>query len=75
MIPEPPLMDKVPPEERLSSKRLVEDLKKRSLKAFYFSNSDLLLKDLTKKSAPGDVVLFMSNGAFDNLPRRFLEGR
>ncbi len=75
MIPEPPLMDKIPPEERLSSKRLVEDLKKRSLKAFYFSNSDLLLKDLTKKSAPGDVVLFMSNGAFDNLPRRFLEGR
>jgi UDP-N-acetylmuramate: L-alanyl-gamma-D-glutamyl-meso-diaminopimelate ligase len=74
MIPEPPLMEKIPPEERFSSKRLVEDLKKKNLKAIYFSDTDLLLKGLARESTPGDVILFMSNGAFDNLPRRLLEG-
>jgi len=73
MIPEPPLMEKVPPGERFSSSRLVEDLRKRHLQAFYFPNTDQLLEELVKGCRTGDVVLFMSNGGFDNLPRRFFE--
>lgn len=73
MIPEPPLMDKIPPAERFSSQRLVKDLRKRRLNAFYFSHTDQLLEALVTKVREGDVILFMSNGAFDNLPHRLLE--
>ena len=73
MIPEPPLMEKIPPEERFSSQRLVEDLKKKGLNASYFPNTDLLLEALVDKVQSGDVILFMSNGGFDNIHQRLLE--
>ena len=73
MIPEPPLMEKIPPEERFSSQRLVEDLKKKGLNASYFPNTDQLLEALVDKVQSGDVILFMSNGGFDNIHQRLLE--
>lgn len=73
MIPEPPLMEKIPPGERFSSKRLVGDLNKKGLKAFYFVNTDQVLEALAGEGQRGDVVLIMSNGGFDNLPRRLLK--
>jgi len=74
LIPEPALMEKIPPEERFSSKGLVADLTQNGKDAFYFETTDKLLNGLLKKSEKGDVVLFMSNGGFDNLQRRFYEG-
>ena len=74
LIPEPALMEKIPPEERFSSKGLVADLTQNGKDAFYFETTDKLLEGLLKKSEKGDVVLFMSNGGFDNLQRRFYEG-
>ncbi len=73
LIPEPPLMEKIPVGERFSSARLVEDLKTRGRDARYFPSTDKLLENLIEQTSEGDVVLFMSNGAFDRLPRRFLE--
>ena len=73
MIPEPPLMENIPPAERFSPQRLVKDLEKRGLHAFYSPNTDHLLEALVKETRADDVILFMSNGAFDNLPRRLLE--
>ena len=73
MIPEPTLMENIPPSERFSSQRLVKDLEKRGLHAFYSPNTDLLLEALEKETQTDDVVLFMSNGAFDNLPQRLLD--
>jgi len=32
-----------------------------------------LIEALVNKAETGDVILIMSNGAFDNLPRRLLE--
>jgi len=72
MIPEPPMTEKIPKEQRFSSLGLVEDLNSRGLKASYFSNTDLLLEGVLRLSRAGDVVLFMSNGSFDNLPVRTL---
>lgn len=72
LIPEPPLMDKIAPDERFSSRTLVEDLRKRDLQASYFAETRLLLEEILRTSREGDVVLFMSNGAFDNLPTRLL---
>jgi len=73
MIPEPPLMDKIPVEERFSSPQLVSDLRKRGLEARFFENTDLLLEALIKEARQGDVILIMSNGGFDNLHKRLLE--
>jgi UDP-N-acetylmuramate: L-alanyl-gamma-D-glutamyl-meso-diaminopimelate ligase len=73
MIPEPPLMQNIPPSERFSSQRLVKDLREKGLEAFYFPETDPLIEALVNKAQTGDVILTMSNGAFDNLPRRLLE--
>jgi UDP-N-acetylmuramate: L-alanyl-gamma-D-glutamyl-meso-diaminopimelate ligase len=73
LIPEPPLMEKIPPEERLSSKELVEELTRRGLKASYSPNTNHLLEEIIRRSRKGDLILFMSNGPFDNLPQRLLD--
>lgn len=72
-IPEPPFMEKILPEERFSSLRLVEDLRKRGLKARYCPDTGLLLREIIGEARRGDVVLVMSNGAFDELPGRLLD--
>lgn len=73
MIPEPPLMEKIPIEERFSSQQLVSDLIKRGLEASYFENTELLLEALVGEARSGDVILIMSNGGFDNLHQRLLK--
>ena len=73
MIPEPPMMEKIPPAERFSSKQLTEDLAKKGKKAFYFPDTDQLLTGMVSESRPRDVFLIMSNGGFDNIHRRFLK--
>jgi len=73
MIPDPPMMEKIPREERFSSKRLAEDLEKNGLKTFYFPNTDQLLEAMVKESRTGDIFLIMSNGGFDNIHRRLLD--
>jgi len=72
-IPEPPMMEKIPPRERFSSPELVDSLKKRGLKAFYSPDSDNLLNQLIGQILKDDVVLIMSNGSFDNIHDRLLE--
>ena len=72
-IPEPPLMAKIPPNERFSSRKLIEDLQNRGLEAFYCPDTDDLLNQIILKSQEGDVVLIMSNGPFDNLPQRVVD--
>lgn len=73
MIPEPQSMEKIPLQERFSSSQLAGELRQRGLQAFYFPTTSDLLEVLLTISHPGDIVLFMSNGAFDNLPQRFLQ--
>jgi UDP-N-acetylmuramate: L-alanyl-gamma-D-glutamyl-meso-diaminopimelate ligase len=73
MIPEPPMMEKVPQDIRFSSRRLVDDLKARGADARYWGSTGELLEALKRVVRPGDVVLFMSNGAFDRLPYRLAQ--
>jgi UDP-N-acetylmuramate: L-alanyl-gamma-D-glutamyl-meso-diaminopimelate ligase len=72
-IPEPPLMEKVPPYNRFSSQGLVEALKKRGLNAFYGENTERLIELILSNIHKGDVVLIMSNGSFDNIHDRLLK--
>jgi UDP-N-acetylmuramate: L-alanyl-gamma-D-glutamyl-meso-diaminopimelate ligase len=73
LIPEPPLMETIPKADQFSSSRLVEDIKKRGLKAFYSPNTEHLLGAILRVVRNGDVVLIMSNGSFDHLIERLLE--
>ncbi len=72
-IRKPALLEKIPPEERFSSKQLVDDLNRRGLDANYFENTEEIIAFLTKEARPGDVILVMSNGGFDNIHERLLE--
>ena len=72
-IRKPPLLKKIPEDQRFSSKKLVDDLNSRGKDAYYFVNTDLIIEFLREKAVPGDVVLIMSNGGFDNIHERLLE--
>jgi len=73
LIREPPDLKKVPEGERFSSAQLVRDLQNKGLKAHYFPDTDSILADLRGRLRPGDVVLIMSNGGFDNIHERLLK--
>ena len=72
-IRKPPLLKKIPRGQRFSSEQLVKDLKIRGQKAHYFQDTDAILDFLVKIAEPGDLILIMSNGGFDNIHDRLLE--
>jgi UDP-N-acetylmuramate: L-alanyl-gamma-D-glutamyl-meso-diaminopimelate ligase len=72
-IRQPPLLKKIPAAERFSSEQLVADLKKRGKDAYFFSDTDSIVEFLANRAAPGDLILVMSNGSFDNIHERLLD--
>jgi UDP-N-acetylmuramate: L-alanyl-gamma-D-glutamyl-meso-diaminopimelate ligase len=72
-IRKPPLLKKIPADERFSSEELVEDLKNSGKEAVYFPDTDAIIEYLVGIAVPEDVILIMSNGGFDNIHERLLE--
>ena len=72
-IRKPPLLEKIPFGQRFSAEQLVEDLRNRGKDAHYFPDTDTILDFLLITARPGDIVLIMSNGGFDNIHERLLE--
>ncbi len=73
IISEPPLMKRIPPHERFSSVKLVEDLRERGIEAYYFGGASDIIDNLSEMVEKGDIVLIMSNGSFDNILFRFIK--
>jgi UDP-N-acetylmuramate: L-alanyl-gamma-D-glutamyl-meso-diaminopimelate ligase len=73
LIRKPPLLDKIPENERFSSERLVEDLKSRGVDAYYFETTEGIIDYLKVTAKSGDLVMVMSNGGFDRIHERLLE--
>jgi UDP-N-acetylmuramate: L-alanyl-gamma-D-glutamyl-meso-diaminopimelate ligase len=71
---EPPDVEDVPAQERFSSARLARDLEAQGIPAAAHPDTDALLAGLLAELRPGDLCLVMSNGGFDNLHARLLEG-
>ena len=71
-IRKPPLLQKIPAGQRFSSEKLVEDLQRRGKAAFFFEETDAVIEYLGMEARPGDIVLIMSNGGFDNIHSRLL---
>jgi UDP-N-acetylmuramate: L-alanyl-gamma-D-glutamyl-meso-diaminopimelate ligase len=72
-IRKPPLLDKIPAEERFSSEHLTRDLESRGQKALSFPDTDGIVDHLVDIAEPKDVILVMSNGGFDNIHEKLLE--
>ena len=69
----PPLLEKIPPDQRFSSQKLVADLQRRGCDAHFFSDTDGIVAFLQREARPGDLLLVMSNGGFDNIHQKLLE--
>lgn len=72
-IKEPPGMESIPEAQRLDSRRLVREIADRGRESHYFADTEELLSFLRHYAKPGDLVVCMSNGSFDGLPRRLAE--
>ncbi|GAB6094737.1 Mur ligase family protein [Desulfatiferula olefinivorans] len=72
-IRKPPLLSKIPEELRFSSEKLVVDLRASGIDAHYFEDTEGIIAFVTAAARPGDAVLIMSNGGFDNIHSRLLD--
>jgi UDP-N-acetylmuramate: L-alanyl-gamma-D-glutamyl-meso-diaminopimelate ligase len=68
----PPMLQKIPENDRFSSEKLVDDLKRRGKDAHFFPDTDSIIEFLVAETTAGDTVLIMSNGGFDNIHERLL---
>jgi UDP-N-acetylmuramate: L-alanyl-gamma-D-glutamyl-meso-diaminopimelate ligase len=73
LIKEPPDMERIPPEDRFSARRLVDDIAARGREAHYFPDVNAILAFIRPRVRPKDVLLIMSNGSFDNLHEKLLD--
>jgi UDP-N-acetylmuramate: L-alanyl-gamma-D-glutamyl-meso-diaminopimelate ligase len=72
-IRKPPLLNKIPPDRRFSSEKLVQDLLKRGKGAHYFSDTEAIINYLIMEATAGDLIIVMSNGGFDNIHEKLLD--
>lgn len=72
-IRKPPMLEKIPVEERFSSQQLARDLMALGKEARYFADTDAIIEHLVTIAKADDVILIMSNGGFDNIHERLLE--
>lgn len=66
------LPEAIEPDRLFNSRRLVDDLVAHGKKASFFPNADAIVDMMRREAHPGDVVLVMSNGAFDNIHEKLL---
>lgn len=73
LIRKPPHLDKIPVDHRFSSEKLVTDLEKKGVEAYFFETTEGIIDYVIRESKSGDLVLIMSNGGFDQIHDRILE--
>jgi UDP-N-acetylmuramate: L-alanyl-gamma-D-glutamyl-meso-diaminopimelate ligase len=62
----------LPEDQRLSAERLVDDLRAAGKDARYIPAVDDIVATVAKEALPGDLVVVMSNGGFDDIHRKLL---
>jgi UDP-N-acetylmuramate: L-alanyl-gamma-D-glutamyl-meso-diaminopimelate ligase len=65
--------DEIPSEARLDVGKLAEAISKRGPQTFPCADVELIAHRMLTDSRPGDVFLCMSNGPFQDLPKRLLK--
>lgn len=64
--------DKTTPDNLLSVEKLVDDLTKQQIPAKMLASVDLIVDYLADNTGPGDIVITLSNGGFDNIHQKLL---
>ena len=72
-IRKPALLEKIPPDQRFSSEKLVADLRQAGQAAHYFEDTGAIIDFVAGQARSGDLILVMSNGGFDNIHQRLLK--
>ena len=62
------------PEERLDAAQLVADLQHQGHPAFHEPSAEIIVEKLRPQLTPGDVIVVLSNGAFDGIHEKLLAG-
>ncbi len=62
----------VPDDQRLSVEDLVRDICEAGRRARHVGSTDHIIDTIVAERRPGDVVVIMSNGGFDDIHRRLL---
>jgi UDP-N-acetylmuramate: L-alanyl-gamma-D-glutamyl-meso-diaminopimelate ligase len=65
--------DPLPQSDRLSVDEIVAELRARGREAETLPDDGAILEYLKRSATPGEVVAFLSNGAFGGLPHRFAD--
>ena len=60
------------PSERLSPEAIIEALRHHLAGAYFYGDTGGIIAQLCRDTRPGDVVVVMSNGGFDNIHERLL---
>ena len=65
--------DKIPPEDRLDPKRVVECINENRGDAFFIPEVDALVDKMADECRPKDVFLIMSSGGFSGIHQKLLD--
>jgi UDP-N-acetylmuramate: L-alanyl-gamma-D-glutamyl-meso-diaminopimelate ligase len=65
--------EKLPSEIRLDPEKLIADIEKSGTPAHYFADIERMIEFIATGARPGDKIILMSNGAFDNIHERLLQ--
>jgi UDP-N-acetylmuramate: L-alanyl-gamma-D-glutamyl-meso-diaminopimelate ligase len=63
----------LPDDQRLSAEAVVRDLTESGIEADYIPSTDDIVRTVARQSRPGDLVVVMSNGGFDNIHQKLLD--
>ena len=66
-------LEALPPEQRLDTNKLVEDLVKKGCPSRYLPKVDSIVEHVIRESRDGDVVCVFSNGVFGHIHKLLLE--
>ncbi|MBN1115381.1 MAG: UDP-N-acetylmuramate:L-alanyl-gamma-D-glutamyl-meso-diaminopimelate ligase [Oligoflexia bacterium] len=65
--------ERLTPDKRFDPEKVCGILKVKGIEADYFDDVDSIVEHLGFSSAPGDVILIMSNGGFDNIYTKLMK--
>jgi UDP-N-acetylmuramate: L-alanyl-gamma-D-glutamyl-meso-diaminopimelate ligase len=63
----------LPDDQRLSAEALVQDLTEAGVEADYIPSTDDIVRTVASQARPGDLVVVMSNGGFENIHQKLLD--
>jgi UDP-N-acetylmuramate: L-alanyl-gamma-D-glutamyl-meso-diaminopimelate ligase len=63
----------LPDDQRLSAEAVISELTESGIEATYIPATDDIVRTVATEARPGDLVVVMSNGGFDNIHQKLLD--